>query len=297
MFLQFHMSNIEAFLKELEELLLDSACPASTYYYAIEPVLKEQEEELIQHGYSSINVDMFTGQEAILKIIDAYKDMYVFDETPQKSRRFVQKHPGFVVATKNKREIIACIEKINNEKKAFRAAVVKSSDDAYEKWQNVHDRFNYLITTSAYRTIYAFKEDVHRVNFNWVSRPLHKAYTLEELKQKIDKGVHTVPLSYSRQSWLEKLEHDKSLLDAHQSAEFAVKRRIKLRPESSIRLEDAEKAKGYAASLPYVFFSPPKYHTHLSSLIAPRHVKIKENVGDGWVLINRRMNLYKRNIK
>ena len=49
--------------------------------------------------------------------------MYVFDETPQKSRRFVQKHPGFVVATKNKREIIACIEKINNEKKAFRAAV------------------------------------------------------------------------------------------------------------------------------------------------------------------------------
>ncbi len=36
------MSNIEAFLKELEELLLDSACPASTYYYAIEPVLKEQ---------------------------------------------------------------------------------------------------------------------------------------------------------------------------------------------------------------------------------------------------------------
>jgi len=49
MFLQFHMSNIEAFLKELEELLLDSACPASTYYYAIEPVLKEQEEELIEH--------------------------------------------------------------------------------------------------------------------------------------------------------------------------------------------------------------------------------------------------------
>ena len=69
MFLQFHMSNIEAFLKELEELLLDSACPASTYYYAIEPVLKEQEEELIEHGYSSINVDMFTGQEAILKIM------------------------------------------------------------------------------------------------------------------------------------------------------------------------------------------------------------------------------------
>ena len=295
MFLQFHMSNIEAFLKELEELLLDSACPASTYYYAIEPVLKEQEEELIEHGYSSINVDMFTGQEAILKIIDAYKDMYVFDETPQKSRRFVQKHPGFVVATKNKREIIACIEKINNEKKAFRAAVVKSSDDAYEKWQNVHDRFNYLITTSAYRTIYAFKEDVHRVNFNWVSRPLHKAYTLEELKQKIDKGVHTVPLSYSRQSWLEKLEHDKLLLDAHQNAEFAVKRRIKLRPESSIRLEDAEKAKGYAASLPYVLFSPPKYHTHLSSFIAPAEVKNKSRIGSDWTLISERMNLYKRN--
>ena len=75
MFLQFHMSNIEAFLKELEELLLDSACPASTYYYAIEPVLKEQEEELIEHGYSSINVDMFTGQEAILKIIDEHKNV------------------------------------------------------------------------------------------------------------------------------------------------------------------------------------------------------------------------------
>jgi len=98
---------------------------------------------------------------------------------------------------------------------------------------------------------------VHRVNSNWVSRPLRKSCTLDELKQKIEIGVHTVPLSYSRQSWLEKLEHDKSLLDAHQNAEFAVKRRVKLRPESSIRLKDGEKAKGYTARLPYVYFSPP----------------------------------------
>lgn len=285
------MSNIENHLKELGLLLRRHGCPVHSLYFEIEPVLQENEKHIIEYGYSHIDVQLHTGTAAIDKVLDAYKDMYVYDEKPQKSRRFVSKHPGYVVINKNHEDVFACVRAINEEKVAFRKAVVESSNDAFKKWQTVHDRFNYLITTNAYRMIYAFEAPVHRINFNWVSRPLHTPYTYKELIEKLDNGIHTIPISHTKQSWAAVLEQDKAQLAPFENHLLAVRRRIKLRPESSIRLVDSDRANGYSASLPYILGNAPRYHTKLASFQATG-TENKRCAGNGWQLINERMNLY-----
>ena len=141
------------------------------------------------------------------------------------------------------------------------------------------------------RDSYCFDENVHRINFNWVSRPRVSNLTKTELLEKIENGIFTVPPSHSMESWKAVLAADKSLIERQTNDTFTIRRRIKLRPEASIRLEDANSAIGYSAGLPYIVFNRPGYFTPLESFDASKKQN-RTRKEDSLQLLIKRMNLY-----
>mgnify|MGYP003670271634 FL=1 len=283
------MSELEAEILQLRMLLREVAIPELCSYFHVPLVTKEEQDSIIEFGYSKIEVTTLTGHEALQRSLEALTDFYVPDSSF--SRRFVTKHPGLIVVSGAKFEISAQVKRVNSAKLAFKAGVLALSETALEKWKEVHDRFMHLITTTVYRSIYCFDENVHRINFNWVSRPRVSNLTKTELLEKIENGIFTVPPSHSMESWKAVLAADKSLIERQTNDTFTIRRRIKLRPEASIRLEDANSAIGYSAGLPYIVFNRPGYFTPLESFDASKKQN-RTRKEDSLPLLIKRMNLY-----
>lgn len=282
------MSALEAEIVELRILLREKAVPELCSYFHVPLVTKDEENSIIEFGYSNIEVTTLTGHEALQRSLEAFSDFYVPDSSF--SRRFVTKHPGLIVVSGGQSEISAQVMRVNAAKLAFKAGVLALSDTALEKWKEVHDRFMHLITTTVYRSIYCF-DDVHRINFNWVSRPRVSNLSKTELVEKIESGMFTIPPSHSIQSWKAVLDADKSLIEKQRNETFTIRRRIKLRPEASIRLKDANTALGYSAGLPYIAFNKPAYFTPLESFDASTKQN-RSRKEDSMHLLIKRMNLY-----
>ncbi|GAC03423.1 DNA replication terminus site-binding protein [Paraglaciecola chathamensis] len=283
------MSALEAEIVELRILIREMAIPELCTYFHVPLVTKDDENSIIEFGYSNIEVTTLTGHEALQRSLEAFSDFYVPDSSF--SRRFVTKHPGLIVVSGAKAEISEQVKRVNAAKLAFKSGVLALSDAALEKWKEVHDRFMHLITTTVYRSIYCFDENVHRINFNWVSRPRVSNLTKNELVEKIESGMFTIPPSHSMQSWKAVLDADKSLIEKQRNETFTIRRRIKLRPEASIRLEDANTAIGYSAGLPYIAFNKPSYFTPLETFDASTKQN-RSRKEDSLQLLIKRMNLY-----
>ena len=283
------MSALEAEIVELRILIREMAIPELCTYFHVPLVTKDDENSIIEFGYSNIEVTTLTGHEALQRSLEAFSDFYVPDSSF--SRRFVTKHPGLIVVSGAKAEISEQVKRVNAAKLAFKSGVLALSDAALEKWKEVHDRFMHLITTTVYRSIYCFDENVHRINFNWVSRPRVSNLTKNELVEKIESGMFTIPPSHSMQSWKAVLDADKSLIEKQRNETFTIRRRIKLRPEASIRLVDANTAIGYSAGLPYIAFNKPSYFTPLETFDASTKQN-RSRKEDSLQLLIKRMNLY-----
>lgn len=283
------MTAIEAEILELRTLIRTNAQPELCTYFDVPMITKVEEKEIIEFGYSSIDVVPNTGEEALQKCLEALSDFYVQDNTY--SRRFVAKHPGVIVVSGSRSQIMLQVNKVNAAKAQFKNEVLSLTSDSFEKWREVHDRFSYLITTTVYRSINCFDDAVHRVNFNWVSRPRVDNLTKSEILEKIDKGICTLPPNHNQASWKAVLEADTSLIKSQTQEQFSIRRRIKLRPEASIRLEGAVSALGYSAGLPFIMFNSPKYFTPLDSFDTNYRRKrpLKE---ESMRLLIKRMNLY-----
>ncbi|WP_339669305.1 DNA replication terminus site-binding protein [uncultured Paraglaciecola sp.] len=283
------MSALEAEIVELRILIREMAIPELCTYFHVPLVTKDDENSIIEFGYSNIEVTTLTGHEALQRSLEAFSDFYVPDSSF--SRRFVTKHPGLIVVSGAKAEISEQVKRVNAAKLAFKSGVLALSDAALEKWKEVHDRFMHLITTTVYRSIYCFDENVHRINFNWVSRPRVSNLTKNELVEKIESGMFTIPPSHSMQSWKAVLDADKSLIEKQRNETFTIRRRIKLRPEASIRLVDSNTAIGYSAGLPYIAFNKPSYFTPLETFDASTKQN-RSRKEDSLQLLIKRMNLY-----
>ncbi|MEI8651159.1 DNA replication terminus site-binding protein [Paraglaciecola sp. Hal342] len=103
--------------------------------------------------------------------------------------------------------------------------------------------------------------------------------------------MFTIPPSHSIQSWKAVLDADKSLIEKQRNETFTIRRRIKLRPEASIRLKDANTALGYSAGLPYIAFNKPAYFTPLESFDTSKKQN-RSRKEDSLQLLIKRMNLY-----
>ena len=103
--------------------------------------------------------------------------------------------------------------------------------------------------------------------------------------------MFTIPPSHSMQSWKAVLDADKSLIEKQRNETFTIRRRIKLRPEASIRLVDSNTAIGYSAGLPYIAFNKPSYFTPLETFDASTKQN-RSRKEDSLQLLIKRMNLY-----
>lgn len=286
------MTNIERSIKSLQLLLRRYAVAEKCFYFDVPLVMKKEEEAIMEFGYQKVDVTTMTGEAALQRAIAALLDFYVPDNNY--SRRFVKKHPGIVVVDGPKPLITAQVNEVNAAKDAFKFAVQQLGKNAEEKWAEVHNRFMHLITTTVYRKIHCFDEPVHRVNFNWVSRPRCVNLSKSEVTAHIDAGKNTVPPSMTEQSWFASIDADKTLVEHCNEETFTIRRRIKLRPESSVKLENKDTALGYSAGLPYILFNYPAFFTPLDTFDASAF-KPRARKEDSMRLIIKRMNLYASN--
>ncbi|MEI8651160.1 DNA replication terminus site-binding protein [Paraglaciecola sp. Hal342] len=125
------MSALEAEIVELRILLRENAVPELCSYFHVPLVTKDEENSIIEFGYSNIEVTTLTGHEALQRSLEAFSDFYVPDSSF--SRRFVTKHPGLIVVSGGQSEISAQVMRVNAAKLAFKAGVLALSDAALEK--------------------------------------------------------------------------------------------------------------------------------------------------------------------
>lgn len=246
--LQLYMTDIESGLNELCELVRKYAQPEGAVLFSLPQISKEDEARLIADDYDAIPVTPLYGQYAVNEAIRAYKDMYVIESDI--SRRFVQKYPGLIPLSCSWGELAAAVDKVNQAKMNFRNEVQRY-DDAAEKFFEVHDRFNYLITTMAYRRIYAYEGDHKGFYFNWSRRPRVETHTASQWIEKLNSARYTIPPSHSKSSWNALVDQEQQLIADCGSEKLSMRRPIKLRPECSVR--DANGImKGYSAGLPFL---------------------------------------------
>ncbi|MDP5130901.1 MAG: DNA replication terminus site-binding protein, partial [Paraglaciecola sp.] len=257
------MLHLESAIKKMITILELNADIDASIFYDVEPVTTELEESIILNGYSRINVERIQGELAFKKIIDSYSDFYIFNDAI--SRRFIKKFPGYLVIKKNYDQVDDAIKKVNESKCLFKQEVLRSGDDALERWQQVHDRFNYLVTLAVYRKIYFFPFPVHAAYFNWVTRPRIENISFTEALNKCDLAKNTLPIAHTHQSWHSLLDSEKSMISQYSQFEFTIRRQIKLRPESKVRLINDTRGLGYSAGLPFIFINHPKRTSALGS--------------------------------
>lgn len=284
-----YMAAVESSISSLCYILRKYADPQYCVYFDVPLVTRKEEQHIIDDGYVYVSVNKLTGEVALEQALLALGDFYVADDTY--SRRFLKKHPGIIVVNGHHEEVLDAIEKVNSAKLAFKNAVQAVSKNAEVKWKEVHDTFMHLITSTVYRKVHCFSSQVHRINFNWVSRPRVEKLSKDQVIEKVRARKGLVPPSHTEASWRNAVDADISFVENTDYSLFTSIRRIKLRPESSVKLVNSESALGYSAGLPHIVFNKPQFTSDLldfdAAIFAPR--KRKE---DAMHLLFRNMNLY-----
>ncbi len=284
--LRLYMTEIEQGLAELCDLVRKQAQPEGAVMFSIPQITKEDETRLIADDYDTIPVTVLHGQDAIEQCINAYKDMYVTDDAM--SRRFVNKFPGLVPLSCTWQTLAPVLEAVNQAKLQFKTEVQKY-ENAEEKWFEVHDRFHYLITTMAYRKIYAFDGDHKAFYFNWSRRQRVETKSAEEWIDRLDKARYTIPSSHTKSSWYALVDQEQKIVANCGAEKLSMRRPIKLRPECSVRdLEN--RMTGYSAGLPFLLTG----HTSRPKITAlPDYKRKKASTSSGkWQLVVPRVHLY-----
>lgn len=284
--LRYYMTEIEQGLDALCSLVRQSAQPAMSVMFALPPISKEDEAKIIEDDYETIPVTPLYGQRAIEYALEAFKDMYVFDNNM--SRRFVQKYPGLIALSCSWHAVTEIVEKINLAKNNFRQEVQKY-EGAEEKFYGVHDRFNYLITTMAYRHIFAFRGDYKGFYFNWSRRCRSETRSADEWILRLDKARYTIPANHTQVSWNALIDSEQQQIAACGAQKLSMRRPNKLRPECSVR--DADGAmQGRSASLPFLIAE----HTNKPNVTMLKDYckKAEPASSSNWQLVAARPRLY-----
>ncbi|AXR06676.1 DNA replication terminus site-binding protein [Salinimonas sediminis] len=286
--LRFYMNEIEKHTLSLCELVRANAINKQCIMFSIPRITKEEEERLIEDDYETIPVEPLTGTAALEYALDAFKDMHVYDG--KLSRRFVQKYPGLIPLSCSWETIEPYVEALNTAKHGFKAEVQKF-EGPDEKFYEVHDRFHYLITTMAYRKVYAFQGDYKAFYFNWSRRPRVETDTKENWLERLERARATVPAKYSRESWYAVLDSERTLLESTPGEKFSARRPIKLRPECSVRNQKGQML-GYSAGMPFLL-TENSYRPKVSPLTDYIRKPASSN-STKWELILPRIHLYRR---
>ena len=286
--LRLYMSDIESGVTNLADVIRRHAISQYAVIFSLPQISKADEQCIIDDDYESIPVTTVMGKKAVDMAVSSLSDMYVFDDDI--SRRFVQKFPGLIPLSCSSAVLLPAINTLNEAKANFKAEVQKFESTS-EKFFEVHERFRFLITTMAYRKVYAFSGNYKAFYFNWSRRPRVKTQSASEWLDYINRGRVKTPMGYTKEVWNEKLDRESLRILQSGADKLQQRRAIKLRPECSVRSEDLH-MQTYSAGLPYFlteFDSLPKV-THLSDYFRKEPAaRVKQ-----LALINTRLHLYAR---
>ena len=286
--LRYYMNEIETHTQTLTELVRQYVITDQAVVCSLPRISKEEEQQIIDDDYDVIPVSTLTGEDAVETGIEAFRDMYVFNN--ELSRRFVQKYPGILPLACPAGTIEPTLSALNTAKQAFKQEVQKF-DGPDEKFFEVHDRFNYLITTMAYRKIYHFNGDYKAFYFNWSRRPRVESDTRQNWLDKLERARATIPANHTRESWYALLDADIQKVSEVMQPKLSVRRPIKLRPECSVR-DKENKMLGYSAGLPFIltgFTDKPRVTTLKDYVRKPPQTHTAN-----WQLVVPRMHLYQK---
>lgn len=286
--LRYYMMKIEEHSDALVQLVHQYGEPNNAVMFALPRITKEQEQKIIDDDYDSIHVTTIVGQQAVNMAAQAFKDMYVYEN--DLSRRFVQKYPGLISLSCDYTMLAAVVTELNKAKAAFKAEVQKYND-AEQKFFEVHDRFHYLITTMAYRKVYAFQGNYKAFYFNWSRRPRVETDAKENWIERIERAKATVPAKHNQYSWYALLEKEKEQVADCAALKLSIRRSIKLRPECSAR-DNEGKMLGYSAGLPFLLTNAEN-RPKVSELKNYERTPIKTRSGK-WQLLLPRLHLYQK---
>lgn len=284
--LRLYMTDIESSLSELCQLVRHHAIAEQAIMFSLPAISKKDEALLIADDYETIPVTTLVGQAAIELAIKALKDMYVTDNAM--SRRFVQKYPGLIPLSCSWETLAPVIDRVNLAKQNFRGEVQKY-EDAEAKFFEVHDRFNYLITTMAYRGINAFEGDYKGFYFNWSRRARGGTKTVQEWIERLESARFTIPSSHTKSSWNALIDQEQEQIKKCGAEKLSMRRPNKLRPECSVRDADGN-MRGHSASMPFFIAG----HTCKPNFTELKHYtrKAATSASSKWKLVANRPKLY-----
>lgn len=283
--LRYYLNVIDTATDQLIRLLNQHADIDSSAAFILDKVLKKDEPELIEHGYGSIKSSHVVGLEAFNHLIGGIRDLT--EEDDNYSRRFVSKYPGFLVVN-NIETIAHAVVQLNEAKDYFKRAVMKINGTD-ERFEQVHDARPYLITTNAYRHIFAIDSEVARLYFNFAHRNSVVHLDYEAVLTGLEHAAKQTPPKVDFTTWQTQVASEITLVDRYRYAKFKRFRTLKVRPEVSVKRTDGLMT-GYSAGLPIIVGNAPGKYTALGDYDGSTKRKKRPMVQ--WRELIPRLNLY-----
>lgn len=260
------MKAIEQAQQKLSEVLRQASLVQADVF-SLPAVLKADETQMKEAGYSTCHVMRTSGDEGLEEATKAYHHMYVRDG--KLSTLYIKKWLGVLRFSSHENEIRSAVDKINKHKRQFEEAV-KSIGDRDERFEIVHALFHGLITLAATREVHCY-DDVRSVYFSWLSRMKSELISAEAAKAKIIRQ-RTRRLSEDKALRTQVIDEQLNRISAAKSQALRIRKPSRTRPQVSILT--SEKLFGTTIGTPIITFGDkPVKITPLPDLHASKEAR------------------------
>ncbi|MBQ4813224.1 DNA replication terminus site-binding protein [Pseudoalteromonas luteoviolacea] len=221
----------------------------SCHYYLLPEVTEEDEKK----APDNIPVSKVTGEDALDKCLNGYKDVFVGNK---KSGKILTRHPGIISIKDPDLSLKARLVEVNKAKQSFKESILEiNNNDA--RFEAVHNAVPNLITLAAYRKIHFEDAIPYSVRFTWMKK--HSSLTLskkEALEMLNKSSGYSNPRVIDQQNWMQIVESEKLRVGSlNEKSKLRIKRPTRVTPEVNIRFT-AKNRYHVSAALPFILLNP-----------------------------------------
>ncbi|OCQ21522.1 DNA replication terminus site-binding protein [Pseudoalteromonas luteoviolacea] len=221
----------------------------SCRYYLLPEVTEEDEKK----APDNIPVSKVTGEDALDKCLNGYKDVFVGNK---KSGKILTRHPGIISINDPDLSLKARLVEVNKAKQSFKESILEiNNNDA--RFEAVHNAVPNLITLAAYRKIHFEDAIPYSVRFTWMKK--HSSLTLskkEALEMLNKSSGYSNPRVIDQQNWMQIVESEKLRVGSlNEKSKLRIKRPTRVTPEVNIRFT-AKNRYHVSAALPFILLNP-----------------------------------------
>ncbi|BBN83944.1 DNA replication terminus site-binding protein [Pseudoalteromonas sp. A25] len=218
-------------------------------YFQLPEVTKELEDK----APTIIKVSKLQGEEAVSKIVSAYKDLYIDNKV---SSKVVQRHPGLLIINDTNGQLIKRLNNVNEAKQKFKELILEiPNNDA--RFEAVHNAIPSLITLATYRKIHSENAVPYSVRFTWMTKHATKTLTKDAALDLLSRSSnYSNPRMIDQQSWQSLVEQEKIRVSSlRNESKLRIRRPTRVSPEVNVRFT-AQKRYHVSAALPFILFNP-----------------------------------------